>query len=252
MSNLVLGYLNSVMLGSVTASSSTSGLGPDQLQNDQGNPSQALQIPGTSGTITVTWTGLYHGFGLFRHNLTTNATVTFTVKNGGSTVLTATAIAPVAGYRQSVFVNTIPVSGTSLVVTISDAGNPDGHLNIPLMFAGPLFQGARNMSYSSAPSRTQQTVKALTRSGGVVVRNDWIKRVYDLNFAGIKEAELTAIGAIDLAGRQGNNLFFVPDPQSLTINLDAIFGEFEPQQGITYPLQSRDARGWRATITERL
>jgi hypothetical protein len=252
MSRLVIGYLNSVLLGAVTASASTGGLGPDQLQNDQGNPAQALQIPGTSGTITVTWTGLYHGFGLFRHNLTTAATVTFAVKSGASTVYSGTAIAPVAGYRQSVLVAATPVSGTSLVVTISDAGNPDGHLNIPLMFAGPLFQPARNMSFQSAPSRTQQTVKTLTRSGGTIIRTDWIKRAYDLNFSGIKEAELTAIASIDLAGRQGNNLFFVPDPASLTINMDALYGEFEPQTGITYPFQSADARGWRAMITERL
>jgi hypothetical protein len=251
-SNLVLGYLNAVVLGSVAASSYVGGLGPDQLQNDQGNAASALQIPATSGTITVTWTGLYHGFGLFRTNLSTGATVTWTVKNGSSTVATGTSLAVAAGYQQSVYVLSAPVSGTSLVVSISDAGNPDGHLNIPLMFAGPLFQPARNMSWQSSSTRTQQTTKALTRSGGVVIRTDWVKRSYDLNFAGIKEAELTAIGAIDLAGRQGNNLFFVPDPQSLTINLDALFGEFEPQTGITYPYSYRDARGWRATITERL
>lgn len=252
MSNLVIGYANAVLFGSVSASASSSGLGPDQLQNDQGNSASALQIPGTSGTITINWTGQYHGFGLFRHNLTPNATVTFTVYNGGSGALAGTALAPVAGYRQSVWVNTAPVSGTSLVISISDAGNPDGFLNIPLAYAGPLFQPARNMDYQSSAGRMDQTTVVTTRSGAEVVRNDYIRRTYDLSFSGIKDVEQTALWAIDLAGRQGNNLFFVPDPASLIINTQAIFGRLLPQSGLTYPLQNADARGYRATITERL
>jgi hypothetical protein len=251
-SKLVIGYTNAVVLGTVAASSSVGGLGPDQLQNDQGNSASALQIPTTSGTITVTWTGLYHGFGLFRTNLTASAVVNWTVKSGSTTVYSGTSLAVVPGYRQTALVLSAPVSGTSLVITISDATNPDGYLNIPLAYAGPLFQPYRNMSYQSSPGRMDQTTVATTRSGGEVIRSDYIRRTYDLSFAGIKDVEQTAMWAIDLAGRQGSNLFFVPDPASLIINTQAIFGRLLPQSGLTYPERSPDVRGYRATITERL
>jgi hypothetical protein len=250
---LVIGYLNAVRLGAVAASSSVGGLGPDQLQNDQGNSAQALQFSGTTGcTITVTWSGLYHAFGIFRHNLTPGATVTFTVKNGGSTVLTGTALASVPGFRQSVWVAGAPVFGTSCVISIADAGNPDGHVNVPLAFVGPVFQPARNMTFQSSFGRAQQVSKAITRSGGVIPRLDWLKRIHDVVFSGIKEAELSAITEIDLAGRQGSNLLFVPNPASLTINTEAIFGEFEPQSNVGYFGQNRDFRSWSARLTERL
>lgn len=253
MSNLVIGYTNAVVLGTVAASSSATGLGPTQLQNDQGGDTYALRIPVvTSSTITVTWSGLYHGFGLFRTNLTPSASVSAVVKNGSTTVASFTFMPVVAGYRQTVYVLPVPVTGTSVVFTLSDSANTDGFMSIPLAFAGPLFQPARNMGYSSSPGRADQTTSTVTRSGAEIIRSDYIRRTFDLSFAGIKDAEQTAVWSIDLAGRQGNNLFFVPDPASLIINTQAIFGRLIPQTGLTYPLQNADARGYRATITERL
>lgn len=252
MSRAVIGYSNSALLGSVAASSSVGGLGPDQLQNDQGGPDYALQIPSTSGTITITYTGVYHLFGLFRHNLTTGATVTWVVKNGASTVMTGTSLAPVAGFRQSVYMAPAAVNGTSMVVTISDAGNPDGFLNIPLIYAGPLFQPAVGLDYQSSPGRQAQQVKTTTRSGAVIIRTDWIKRTYDMVFNDLKDVEVAAIDEIDLSGYQGNNILFVPNPASLLINKEAVFGELQPASGVTYPKQAADARGYRATMVERL
>lgn len=248
----VIGYTNGVILGTVAASSFVTGLGPDQLQNDQGGMSFALRIPATSGTITVTWTGTYHGLGLFRTNLTTSAVVTWTVKNGASTVFTGNSLPVVAGFGQTALVLGTPVSGTSVQISISDGTNPDGFLSVALAYVGPLFQPALNLDFQSAPGRMDQTTIATTRSGAEVVRNDFIRRTYDMSFSALKDVEQTAIFAIDLAGRQGNNLFFVPDPASLIINAQAIFGRLIPKSNLTYALQAADARGYQAQMSERL
>jgi hypothetical protein len=242
--NLVIGHLNQFLSGSVSASASVAGLGPSQLQNDQGNASFALQIPGTSGSITVSGSAEYRMFGLFRTNLTPSASVSWSI--GGA------SCAVVPWFGQSVLVLDAPVSAGGVTVSISDPSNPDGFLNIPLAYAGPGFQPLVNMDFSSAPNRQAGTLKEITRAGGTLARNDWVKRTFDLSMSNIRPDEVTTMDDIDLVGRHSHNILFVPDPMSATIGREAIFGEWEGTSGLTYPYQAADARGYRATITERL
>lgn len=243
--NCVIGHLNSFVSGSVSASSHATGLGPDQLQNDQGNASFALQIPGTSGSITVSGVSAdYRMFGLFRTNLTAGASVTWSI--GGA------SCAVVPWFGQSVLVLDTPVSASGVTVSISDGSNPDGFLNIPLAYAGPGFQPQVNMDFSSAPNRGVGTLKEITRAGGSFIRNDYVKRTFDVVFSGIKPDEIVTMDEIDLVGRHGHNVLFVPDPTSVNVGREAIFGEWEGTTGLTYPYQATDARGYRATATERL
>lgn len=257
-SNVVLGYINNIMLGTLTASSSANGLGPEQLQNDQGNVAAAWQSTTASAqtlTLSAPSGSKWQGFGLFRTNLRSVATVTVVVRNGGSggtIVLSASLSAVVPGFGQMVYVATQEVVGDWCQFTITDTANPDGHYNIALAYAGPVFQPSRNATYQSAPGRTSQTVTAATRAGGVIVRNDWNKRVFNLAFSGLLAGEIPTLMELDLAGRQGNNVFFVPDRLSSTIGIEAIFGEFAPTSGFTYPYPTPNARGYTAVVTERL
>jgi hypothetical protein len=244
MANCVIGHLNQFLTGSVTSSSHATGLGPDQLQNEQGNASFALQVPATTATITVTSASQYRMFGLFRTNLTSSATVSWSI--GGASC----SVVPFFG--QSVLVLDAPVSAGGVTVDISDTGNPDGFLNIPLAYAGPGFQPLVNMDFGSAPNRAVGTMKEITRSGGSFVRNDWVKRTFDYVSSNIGVDELVTMDEIDLVGRHGHNVLFVPDPASATIGREAIYGEWEGVTGLTYPYQLATVRGYRATITERL
>ena len=256
MNTMILGSQNLVLAGSVTASASVAGMGPNQLQNDQGNAAAALQIPSTTGSVTVAIAGYsaWRAFGLFRTNLTPDAVVTWSVIYGFvGTIYTGTSSAVVPGFGQTVLaIPSTPAPGSAVRVDISDPTNPDGFLNIPLMYAGPAWQPARNMDYQSSPGRASQNTRAMTRAGGVITRSDWVKRTYDLSLSAIQQGEMTQLYAADLAGRQGGNVLFVPDPASATISQEAIFGELEPTSGVTYPYQGADARAWRARITERL
>lgn len=252
MANLALGYQNFVPSGVITASASTPGLGADQLQNDQGNASAALQIPATSGTITLNYTGSYAAFGLFRTNLSPSGVVTFAVMNGNTVVYSGTALPPQPNYGQVVLVASVAVSGTSVQVTISDPSNPDGFLNIPLMYAGPALQPTRNFDYQSAPGRTNQLVRADTRSGGALFRSDWIKRTFDVSLPSLTPTEIEAVRDMDFIARQGANILLVPNPDAPTIARDALFGEMMPSAPFGYVTQSGFLRSYRAIITERL
>lgn len=244
MANCVIGHLNQFLTGSVSASAHATGLGPDQLQNEQGNATFALQIPGTSGSITVSGSANYRMFGLFRTNLTPSASVTWSIGGASCSV--------VPWFGQSVLVLDAPVSGSSVTVSISDGGNPDGFLNIPLAYAGPGFQPVVNMDFQSAPNRQAGTQKEITRSGGSFIRNDWTKRTFDVVMSNIGTDEIVTMDEIDLVGRHGHSVLFVPDPASVNIGREAIFGEWEGATGLTYPYQLATVRGYRATVTERL
>jgi hypothetical protein len=257
-SNLIIGYQNNVLTGTLTGSSNTSGLDVTQLQNDQGNPATAWQTTSAANatlTISGVTSGKWRVFGMHNTNLTQFAVVSVVVRNGGSggtIVYSGTLSALTTGYRQVVGVAPAEVTGDWCQFSIIDPSNPDGYFNIPQVYAGTGFQPVRNMGYASATSRTASGVKSTLRAGGVIVRNDYTKRSYDCTFAGLKATELPTIRAIELAGEQGNNVLFVPNPASATITQEAVFGEWEPQTGLTYPYQNSDARGYRVVITERL
>ena len=179
--------------------------------------------------------------------------------NNGATVTGAAAFdsgtvpaGVAAGFGQSLVIAAIEAAGRVAQLDVSDPGNPDGFLNIPLAYAGPVLQPLRNYDYSSAEGQTEQSTKKVSRSGGVTKRTDWIKRVFELSLSGIRAVEKPQFLALDRFGRQGGNVLLVPDPASATRAQEAIFGEFEPQGNIGYPLQTPEARSYRATVTERL
>ena len=227
------------------AAQSAAGLPPAQLPD-------ALSFgSGPNAAVTLSEVRLYPAR-LSQAQLLALATAGATV-TGGTTFDSGTVPAGVAaGFGQSLVIAANEAAGRVAQLDVSDPGNPDGFLSIPLAYAGPVLQPLRNLDYSSAEGQTEQSTKKLSRSGGVSKRTDWIKRVYEMSLSGIRASEKAQFMALDRFGRQGGNVLLVPDPASATRAQEAVFGEFEPQGNIGYPFQTPEARSYRATVTERL
>ena len=261
MANFCLGWPNRWIYATLLASSQETGLEATNLANDAGSPDQAWQSTGTTEWIRLTLPAqdVFQAFGLFRTNLSATAQVRWRVWSGTSTTSAPvfdsnTYPANVApSYLQTVLVLGDAVVGQTAQCDITDPSNPDGFINVPLAYAGPVWSPLRNFDPGSSNGRTQQSTKTLTRGGGVVIRNDWVKRTFTLSLSGIRVAEVwSKVMDADLFARRGNNLLLVPDPADPLINLQSIFGEVEPQADITYPNRTIEGRGWKALVTERL
>ena len=257
----MFGWPNRFLSSVLTASNQEAALPVTNLANDQGSADQAWQCPATSGWVRLDAGAVvpFRLVSLHNSNLTAAATVRVRAWIGADTSAAPawdSGVLPgavVAGYRQALVMLPAGASGRTLQIDIADPGNPDGFLNVAQAFAGPAWQPVRNFNFQSAPGRTAQLAKTATRSGGVVIRPDWVKRVFALSLSGIKAAEvLPRVMDLDLYARRGNNVLFVPNPDSPTRNQEVLFGEFEPSSNVTYPYQTADARGYAATLTERL
>lgn len=255
--NFVVGYQNEVLSGAVTVSSFVPGFGGEQLQNDQGSPSMALQTPDGTTTLAILLirppNTCWRGFGLFRTNLTPAATVVWNVGLAGGAVYAGASDSVVPGFGQSIHIAPQDAVGDFMQVNIADPTNPQGHINIPLMYAGGLWQGARNFLYASAIVPTDSGITTETRGGGEFVRTDWRKRGFDLALGAVAPEEVWyRVDRLDGWARAGNNVFFVPSPADPDVNRAALFGRLKPTAGVGYANQSARTRSWRATITERL
>lgn len=256
----ILGWPNGFTGGTLAASSAEAALPVTNLANDQGSPDQGWQT--LAGVTTariefaVTAPVPWRAFGLFRSNLTPEATVRWAVLDASGSAVYDSGIQPagaVPGYGQTVRVAAAPVAGTHVTCDISDPGNPDGFLNVPLAFAGPGWQPFRQFDYASFPAKLATSIRTVTRAGGAVIRTDSIKRTFDLTLSGIRDAEVRPL-LLDLEtyALRGNNVLFVPEPGASTVNYDSLFGELAPSSGVTYPYKTPEVRAWRAMLTERL
>lgn len=143
--------------------------------------------------------------------------------------------------------------GRYLRCDISDPTNPDGYLNIPLAYAGPLTQTAINIGWGGGTGRVHGSTDVRTRGGALFSRLNWAARVQEIEHTAILESEVwPIIMALDLYARRGGNVLFVPDPDSPEVARETIFGRLTPTANLTFPYQSDERRAWRATIEERL
>lgn len=261
MANFLIGWPNRVTYGNLTASDSESGLAASNLALDQGSSDRAWQCPSRQGwfKLTMNVQETWQAFSLHRTNLSKTAQVRWRVWSGANTgtpLVYDSGEQPggiVPAYNQSVIVLPAPVTGQTVQADITDSDNPDRFINIPLAYAGPVWQGARNFDPGSSAGHTKGQAKTVTRGGGVIIRSDWIKRTFTISLSGIRAVEVwPQVMDLDLWSGRGNNSLFVPDPEDPLINLQSIFGEIESASDVTYPNKVVEARGWKAVITERL
>lgn len=267
MPNALLGWVNLILSGSLTAGSQAANLGIGNLRQERGAASTAWQTAGgvltapggaafdlDSGAASSVWNALV----LARTNLTADAQIRWSVGDqpDGATPTWTSGLIPAGvarGYGQTVHVPPVGTRGRYLRCEINDPGNPDGFINVPLAYCGPCWQPALNLGWGSAVGRDGLVTETVTRGGQEFPTSLWQRRRWDLEFVGIKDAEVWPfVMELDAMARAGGNVLLIPQPGGEQMARETVFGRFQAAGLVTTPLSSLDARAWRATITERL
>lgn len=255
-----IGYQNIVKAAALSAGSAASGLGASNVANDRGASSVAWQTAdgvmteaaGAVLTITPTVAGqTLRAAGLFRTNLTASASID--ISWSGASSGSGSISGPVAGYGQCIYV--LPADATVSVITISinDSTNPDNHINVPLVYAGPLFIPAIGHSFRSQFGRQDRTDVTISLGGQEYAQPRWSQRYVNLDFDALSSAELfSAAYEIDRIARLGGNVLAIPSRTATTLYQEAVFGRMATNGAIGYPAQASSLLAWNAKVTERL
>lgn len=153
----------------------------------------------------------------------------------------------VAGVGQSIVVAPAEIAGRYCRVDIDDPSNPDGFLNIPLAYAGPVLQPAYNFSYQSARGRDAGVAEVTTQGGQEYPRSLWQRRRFNLDLQAMLDIEVPLFDELDAFARGGGNVLLVPDAAAPT---DAVFGRLTQPADFKWVVPT--LRSWSAQITERL
>lgn len=261
MTNLLIGWTNRAKTGTLDASAAAARLGAYQAASDQGASSTAWQTPAatTSGWISidagsgVTWRML----GIFRTNLTSAATSRIRIGNdatfASNTIDTGVVSADVAdGYGQHVHVLTAEITARYCRLDLDDAANPQGFLNVPLLFAGPAWQPTHNWSPDSTESAIAEATVPTTRGGQVWPELRWRRRRRLVSLPLVTRAERwPQLAAMELHAVTGGNVLVVPSADG-DLGREPVFGQVEVD-AVGYTAASPyQFRGTRFAVTERL
>ncbi len=258
MSAALIGWNNYVKTGTVTASEAAANFPVTNLQGDQGAAASAWQTNDTGpATLTITpalTQRTWRALGLFRTNLTSAASLVFSLFNNPSTlVATATLPGPVNGTGQVVWVLGADTVADYATVAITDAGNPQGYLNVPLAFAGPAWNPLTGFSFATALGRDGTTDEAQSRGGQEYPVFRWQRRRWDYDMQGVRASELwLQLDAMLRTARTGANIFTVPDTTSANLASEALFGRIASLADVTFPFGTADRRAAKLRHTERL
>jgi hypothetical protein len=261
MGSTIIGLNNLVKTGALTAASSAVNMGIANLQIDSGAPSQAWQTVGgiltaaAGANFRITPTRqLWRLFGLFRTNLTQGATITFNLYINPSTLVwSGTVTGPVPGYGQVVAVAPADTLADYCVVNITDTGNPDGFINIPLCYAGPAWIPELGQTWNSTFGRDAVVDEMISRGGQEYPTYRYQQRRWETDFDAISRSELWASAQeLDRVSRLGGNILFVPDRASSTISQEAVFGRVAVTSDVAWIPGVGDRYRWKFRCKERL
>lgn len=261
MSNTLFAWDNIVLTGSLSAPSEAASLGTSQLKDEVGSPSSAWQTvtgitgpPGAVLTITPTQQNrIWRVFGLFRTNLTQFATVTATLYDNNAAVWSGQALGPYPGYAQCVIVIPQDTTGDYATISISDPTNPDGFINVPLVFAGPAWLPLTGHAYDSTEGDDPKLDETVSRGGQEypVLRSE--QRRFEVSLMGIRDSEVSGyVRPLRRVAARGNNVLFIPDVTSDKMDQEAVYGRMYSTADVGYPYAAADRRSWRVRMTERL
>lgn len=159
----------------------------------------------------------------------------------------------VAGYGQSVIAAPAAAAGQFCRLDIDDPTNPDGFINVPLAYAGPVWQPTGNASPATVQGRDDATSEFVSRGGQEYPVSFWQRRRADVDFQSIRNAEVWPnVDAFDQAARLGGNCLWIPDPDSADKARAAVFGRAKATADLSYYQNAPDRRAWRVRFTERL
>lgn len=158
-----------------------------------------------------------------------------------------------AGYAQAVFSAPAAISARYVVFNLSDIGNPDNFLRVAQAYAGPLLTPEVNMSFQSTFGRAAQVPTVVTRGGQEYAEFRFAQRGWQLMFTQLREAEVWSLTQeLQRHGELGNNILFIPDPNSIYLQYEAVLGKMTQVSQLTWPSTVLDRRAWQVSITERL
>jgi len=261
MGNTVLGVNNLIKSGALIAGSSVPTMPITNLQTDSGASSMAWQTvsgvltPAAGATFRCTPTRqLWRLFGLFRTNLSQGASVTFSLYlNPATLVWSGTVTGPQPGYGQVVAVAPTDMFADYSVVDITDTGNPDGFINIPLAYAGPAWIPRLGFTWGSTYGRDSTVDEMISRGGQEYPTYRFQQRRWEAAFDAISDTELwTEAQNLDRVSRYGGNILFVPDLASTTSSNEAVFGRVTVTADVSYIAGFHDRHAWKFRIKERL
>ncbi|MFT8958855.1 MAG: hypothetical protein ABF917_14340, partial [Gluconobacter oxydans] len=213
MENCGIGYQNLILSGDLSADIGVAALPVQNLTSPQGSQAYAWRAPGTTATLTV---GLSQAqpirvMSLHRTNLTAAASWRIVLSSGGTVVHDQTAgMSPAGG--QAVCVLPSGLTADKVAITITDAANPDGHLSIPLAYAGSLWQPLRNFSTDSTSGINLGVDEVTALSGAEFPQTRWIQRKLSIAQQAYGAAETVILSDIQRVAARGENILFLPDP----------------------------------------
>lgn len=159
----------------------------------------------------------------------------------------------IPGYMKTVTALDTAVVGQVCRCDINDPTNPDTFLNIPLAYAGPVWQPLTNIDFSSAVGRDGAIDEVVTRGGQELPVARWDRMRVELSFQGVRTSEVwPTVMQIDHYSRLTGNLIWVNDPDNGLLNYETIFGRGSPTADLTYPYGGADRRAWKFRVQERL
>lgn len=253
----IFGWQNAVEAAGValSASSAAEGYGPEALRVPIGNPAVAWMTPPgvTSAALTITAPAPidWRVVDLARTNLTSGATMRVRVGDPGAPDYdSGDGPAGVArGVGQGLHLLPAAVPGTVLTIDIADPSNPDGRLNIPLLYAGPGDE--ISIAPQSDTGRDVRRADTTTRGGTVLPQALSAGRSWQITVGFARDAELAWLDGLEAAAAAGRNVLFVPRLNHARAAAEAIYGLLTAgRRGFLGP--SGQYRTWSATITERL
>jgi hypothetical protein len=263
MSICAFGYQNSVLTGLLSAGSAA--LPVVNLATQLGSSATAWQT--ASGVVTsaagawvrgnaTLYNTAFGAFSIHRTNMTGSSTFRARVWSDQYSTLVwdsgTLATGMLSGYGQALILPPAGTFGQYWQLDFDDPGSPDGFINIPLMYVGPLFSPTVGMSANSQNQTVLGNVQNTTKYGQVYVSSYWQARQATPALGYLKDAEMSAMFALDAVCRTGANILFIPDTSSAGYaTRDAIFG-LCTSGAYTYSFAHRDARAWAGQITERI
>ena len=260
MANCMFGWNNVISSGGITTSTAIVGMDGSNLQDDQGSTASAWQTTSTSANMTIdsgSSTTTWQTFGVFRTNMTPSMTMRARVSNdpafGSSIYDSGTLGGLTKDFGQMIIAATSVQTGRYCRFDFSDPTNTDGFLNIPLAYAGPVWQMLTNPDFSTSFGRDDETDEITTRGGQEYPTNRYQRRRREVSLQGLRASEVwTQVDKLDRFSRTGGNVLMIPDPRGTDLQTETIFGRGKATADISWSAGASDRRSWKFRVTERL
>lgn len=233
-------------------------LPPDNMLTDQGGPSTAFQTrPGVTVTglvVTLAGGASVRAIVLARTNLTMTANISIAGFDAlGGQPIDATAFGPSTGYQQVVCVLSSASVVDTITIDIDDPANPDGFLNIPLLWIGDCWAPTTGFAPSSDVGFEPTVARRRSRGGQVFQTQLSNPRTFAFQFQAVNDADVWPyVGEIQRVASMGSNMLWVPDATATEINREAILGMVTDGGRMSWPENSVGIRRWSGKIEERL